>query len=87
MSTTTTSDVAEWQARYLRESFAKNVGAITARLRQLAEDIEQHGERYADDPLRAAAVIQNEIMWGMANLHLDALTSAAADYERALAGK
>lgn len=62
---------------------------ISARLRDMADAVDRHAADIdrVPTPGRASygsvvASVQHEVLWGVANLSLDGLTSAAADAHR-----
>jgi hypothetical protein len=72
----------EFNARWLAQAIEKRASRLrdlADRLDRCAEDVSRIGNpgyaTYAAD----AAEVQNEVAWGVANLHLEQLTTTAAD--------
>jgi hypothetical protein len=62
--------------------FKNRIERVVANLRRMADAVEREGQRVTDGPsayANVASSIQHTVLWGLANLHLDALTNAAAN--------
>lgn len=72
----------QFAVRYLD----KRIDAIAERIRDLAARVERSKVAGLDRPPASygnvAAEVQHEALWGLANLHLDQLTVAAASADR-----
>jgi hypothetical protein len=72
----------QFAVRYLD----KRIDAIAERLRDLARRVERSKVAGLERPPASygnvASEVQNEVLWGLANLHLDQLTVAAANADR-----
>lgn len=90
-------DVAEVRRKALNEdlqahmdlTYRRRLAALADRLRELAESVETFGTRLTNvrdpgvpDYSRAARDVVHEVMWGLANAHLDAVVEAASDADR-----
>jgi hypothetical protein len=72
----------EQYERYSRERFDKHLKATSDRLRQLADEVDRvdtYRSNIARPPALVVADVIHAIQWGVANLPLQALASAAND--------
>lgn len=93
MSETVQSDdrYASWQAQHYDESLAK----LASHIRDLADEVEREGRARTTsvdddgkpDYLWAARQVIHSLHWGVANLRMDGLLSAAADAHSAVRGR
>lgn len=65
------------------------IADVALRLRSLAATIDREASRVSGVPgpgiatySEIASSVQHEVLWGLANLHLDSLTSNAAEADR-----
>ena len=79
-------------ARMHREAFESGIWRRADRLRKLADDLDRIAARVADVPTPGtrsyatlAGSVQHTVLWGLANLSLDSLTSDAHDADLAAA--
>jgi hypothetical protein len=67
---------------YSRERFAKQLEAVAAKLRDLADEVarvQTYRSGIARPPVLVVGDVVHAIQWGFANLPLDALASSASD--------
>lgn len=79
-------------ARLQREAFESGIRRRADRLRKMAEDLDRIADRVGDVPTPGtksyatlAGSAQHTVLWGLANLSLDSLTSDAYDADWAAA--
>ncbi|RKR92720.1 hypothetical protein BDK92_7198 [Micromonospora pisi] len=91
MPETTAAEMAAltMHAEFTRDRFRTQVTRTAARLRDLADDIERAAGRIDSVPtpgvpshVTIAGSIQHDVLWAVANMHLDQLATTAAEADQ-----